>query len=166
MSYYIRKITRGKWPEDATEEIGKISADAITGCTRTTQNKLSLWKVENINKSIDDVIPIITGFDKPNRCEIVYIDGKELETAGIEIEKSSEDARTAIDSYKETHYNAIIKDLNGLGKFADVVLSSLKNFKRFTDGEVKKKLVSMISTGEVAKENLDQKLVEKITPRT
>lgn len=57
MSYYIRKISRAKWPEDVSEaEVKDVRADAITGCLRTTSDELSLWKVEKIGNPEEDAL--------------------------------------------------------------------------------------------------------------
>ncbi|HXD92952.1 MAG TPA: hypothetical protein VNX01_07035, partial [Bacteroidia bacterium] len=44
MAFYVRKISRSKWEKGSQSD---PDADAITGCTRTSQNTLSLWLVEN-----------------------------------------------------------------------------------------------------------------------
>ena len=80
MAYYIRKIARSKWQEsqlstdedEAIEEVKRVKADAITNCIKTTGNKLSLWRVEEKRDSIDDIIPLIIGFERPDTCDVVY----------------------------------------------------------------------------------------------
>ena len=147
MAYYVRKIARTKWQEqplsnDATEaekEVKKVSADAITNCTKTTENKLSLWRVEEKSETIEDIIPLITGFDRPDTCDVIYISEDDLLEEGLTIEQSSKDANTPIEELKKFHYNAVVSDYEGLGKFAKVVLKSLKNHKRFKGKEVKTK---------------------------
>lgn len=80
MAYYVRKISRSKWQENqlstdtkkALEEIKSVKADAITNCIKTTGNKLSLWKVEEKKDSIEDIVPLIIGFERPDTCDIIY----------------------------------------------------------------------------------------------
>ena len=79
MAYYVRKISRSKWQENqlstdtkkALEEIKSVKADAITNCIKTTGNKLSLWKVEEKKDSIEDIVPLIIGFERPDTCDII-----------------------------------------------------------------------------------------------
>lgn len=170
MAYYVRKISRPKWQENqlstdeikALEELRRVKADAITNCIKTTGNKLSLWKVEEKSNSIEDIIPLIIGFDRPDTCDVIYISDEILLEEGITLEQSCEDANTPLDNLKKYHYNAIVKDYEGLGKFAKVVLKSLNNHKRFKEKEVKTKLKEMLNNHEIEKEMISDKLYEKI----
>lgn len=171
MAYYVRKIARSKWQANPLDKdspitesvIQKVAADAITNCTKTTGNKLSLWKVEEINNTIDDIVPLIIGFERPDTCDVVYISEEELENEGIELEQSSIDANTPIEELKQLHYNALVNDYEGLGRFAKVVLISLENHKRFKGKEVKEKLQKMLENHELEKGMISDKLYEKIS---
>lgn len=171
MAYYVRKISRSKWQENelsvdtkkALDEIKGVKADAITNCIKTTGNKLSLWKVEEKSESIEDIVPLIIGFDRPDTCDVIYISEQMFSEEGIELEQSVEDANTPLESLKKYHYNAIVKDYEGLGKFAKIVLKSLNNHKRFKGREVKVKLKNMLDNHEIEKEMISDKLYEKIS---
>ncbi len=171
MAYYVRKISRSKWQEDplsadeekALLEVKKGAADAVTNCIKTTGNKLSLWRVEEKRDSIDDIIPLIVGFERPDTCDIIYISDEVFLQEGIVIEQSSEDANTPIEELKQYHYNAIVEDYEGLGKFARIVLRSLDNHKRFKGKEVKTKLREMLDRQEIDREMISDKLYEKIS---
>ena len=171
MAYYVRKISRSKWQEDplsadeekALLEVKKVAADAVTNCIKTTGNKLSLWRVEEKRDSIDDIIPLIVGFERPDTCDIIYISDEVFLQEGIVIEQSSEDANTPIEELKQYHYNAIVEDYEGLGKFARIVLRSLDNHKRFKGKEVKTKLREMLDRQEIDREMISDKLYEQIS---
>lgn len=171
MAYYVRKIARSKWQESqlsnndvqAVEEVKRVKADAITNCIKTTGDKLSLWRVEEKRDSIDDIIPLIIGFERPDTCDIIYISDELFDEEEIVLEQSSDDANTPIEELKQYHYNAIIKDYEGLGKFAKVVLKSLNNHKRFKGKEVKTKLKDMLDNHEIEKNMISEKLYEKIS---
>lgn len=171
MAYYVRKISRSKWQENplsadeekALQEVKRVAADAVTNCIRTTGNKLSLWRVEEKRDSIDDIIPLIVGFDRQDTCDIIYISEDVFWQEGIVIEQSSEDANTPIEELKKYHYNAIVDDYEGLGKFARVVLRSLGNHRRFKGKEVKTKLREMLDHQEISQEMISDKLYEKIS---
>ena len=79
------------------------------------------------------------------------------------MEQSSDDANTPIEELKQYHYNAIVKDYEGLGKFAKVVLKSLDNQKRFKGREVKTKLKDMLNNHEIEREMISEKLYEKLS---
>lgn len=171
MVYYIRKIARSKWQanalssdaELAEKEVKSVSSDAITNCTKTKGNKLSLWKVEQKSDTINDIIPLIVGFERPDTCDVIYISEEDLKEEGLVVEKSKEDANVPIEELKENHYNAIVGDYEGLGKFAKVVLKSLNNHKRFKGKEVKEKLQLMLENHEIEENMISKKLYEKIS---
>lgn len=171
MAYYIRKISRSKWQEhqlsddvvQAEYEVKRVKADAITNCIKTTGNKLSLWKIEEKTNSIDDIIPLIVGFERPDTCDIIYISEETLFEEGISLEQSENDANVPLEKMKKYHYNAVVGDYEGLGKFAKVVLKSLNNHKRFKGKEVKEKLREMLGHHEIEKEMISEKLYEKIS---
>ena len=171
MAYYVRKIARSKWQENplsankeqAIEEVKSVKADAITNCIKTTANKLSLWRVEEKRDSIDDIIPLIIGFERPDTCDIIYISDEVFSEEEITLEQSSDDANTPIEELKQYHYNAIVNDYEGLGKFARIVLKSLNNHKRFKGKEVKTKLQDMLNNHEIEKDMISEKLYEKIS---
>lgn len=171
MSYYIRKIARSKWQEnqlstnevDAINEVKNVKADAITNCIKTTGNKLSLWKVDEKRDVIEDIVPLIVGFERPDTCDIIYISDEVFKEEDIELEQSPEDANTPIEELKQYHYNAIVGNYEGLGKFAKIVLRSLGNYKRFKGKEVKDKLKDMLNSHEIEKEMISEKLYDKIS---
>ena len=171
MAYYVRKIARSKWQEthlssneaQAREEVKRVKADAITNCIKTSDNKLSLWRVDDKKDSIDDIVPLIIGFERPDTCDVVYISEEVFSEEQITLEQSSDDANTPIEELKQYHYNAIVKDYEGLGKFAKVVLKSLDNQKRFKGKEVKTKLKDMLNNHEIEREMISEKLYEKLS---
>jgi len=166
MGYYIRKLSRAKWPDG--EELKaiaykKVRADAITGCTRTTDNKLSLWKVDKKGVAIEDALPLIVGFEKPNRCEILYIDEKLLLDEGIDIEQ--ELGNTPLKDLADTHFNAVVNDYEGLGKFARVMLRALNekdNYIKIKENDVKKAVKDLVESGRLPAEKLNSKMQEKL----
>lgn len=172
MIYYIRKISRHKWqeeplsdiPEVAQNQINNVSADAITNCLKTTSNKLSLWRVDidQNNFTINDVIPLIMNFERPNNCDVVYIPESLLLNTNLILQQSENDANTPIEQYKKTHYNIIVNNYAGLGKFSKVVLQSLCNHKRYKVREVETKLKEMLENHVIEQQMISSKLFEKI----
>lgn len=171
MSYYIRKIARSKWQanrlsqneEEAINEINSVKADAITNCIKTTGNKLSLWKVEEKRDAIEDIVPLIVGFERPDTCDVIYISEEIFEEEGIELENSPEDANISIEELKKFHYNAVVGDYEGLGKFAKVILRSLDTHQRFCRREVREKLKNMLKNHEIERDMISENLYGKIS---
>lgn len=172
MSYYVRKINRAKWPKQVNEivqsSVDSIQADAITGCMKTSGNKLSLWKVDRFdgknNNSIQNIWPIIAGFERPSRCDVIYISDEDLESVGIEVQQSPDDARTCIAGMDEYHYNAIVNDYKGLGEFARIITNALHTFYRFQDKDVATELKDMVNNGILKKSDLPDTMFCKLYP--
>lgn len=164
MSYYIRKISRSKWPKEiANAKVADVRADAITGCLRTTEDKLSLWKVERIGNPEEDLLPLITGFEKPNRCEVVYIDEKLLIDAKVDLVQ--EKGNTPLKELQDTHYDAIVNNYEGLGTFAQIILTVLNEENtsvRISDKKVAQIIKSLVEDGKINKEDLNTKMQEKL----
>lgn len=169
MTYYVRKISRAKWPNNEHEsdfdydnfDINELKADAITGCIKTSSNELSLWKIESKDEDINAILPIVAGFEKPNTFDIVYIQEEDLKEAGIELNKTK--GRTPVIELQELHYDADVKNYSGLGTFAKIITHALKdNYKRIKEKDVKKIIEKAIADGKLNKEDLDLKMQEKL----
>jgi hypothetical protein len=81
MPTYIRKISRAKWQKGYEE--GSIpsdaNADAITGCTRTSDNTLSLWKVDNEGQIDEAILALSTSFQRLDGIDVLLIDDTDID---------------------------------------------------------------------------------------
>lgn len=75
--YYMRKISRGKWPEEnkiAQATLEDISADTVTSELKTDHNTLSFWEA-NSPEEIDDVfVALASNLDSIGTMCIVKIE--------------------------------------------------------------------------------------------
>src|SRR5680860_1384079 len=55
----VRKIEKAKWMQNDILNGEEVSADAITNCTRTNKNKLSLWFIQD-ESNLDDAVLALT----------------------------------------------------------------------------------------------------------
>ncbi|MDR3160322.1 MAG: hypothetical protein LBU28_01755 [Spirochaetaceae bacterium] len=162
MPLLIRKIEEQKWRQNDILHGAEVSADAITGCLRTYQNTLSLWKVESEEEINDAVLAIVSFFDKADTIDIVKIDPALLEEKSLKYEPSI--GKTAYTYFENRHFDLIELSYKKLGFVADVIVSCLRNNKnqRFYRKEIKNLIREGLDTGKIDKKDLKPKLIEDL----
>lgn len=77
MTYLLRKISHSKWECNKGRAPDNISADAITGCTRTSNNTLSVWVSDSIDfqdESVEKIIvALATTMSEPATIDLVWL---------------------------------------------------------------------------------------------
>ena len=141
MAFLVRKIARGKWPNEAEYPnacIEKLPAKTITVDLQSRDDCLSTWKIDNLDKLEDAILILATAADRLGTIYVAIIDWNDLEEKGLEAIQT--EGNTEIEHLKETHYDIINLNYKSLGKFADLIIDALKNDmgKRYTDGMLKK----------------------------
>jgi len=140
MPFFLRKISRAKWDPNLQVESGLFTADAITGCNRTTKNKLSIWlsetkdfKDEGVEKLI---VALATTMEKPAHLDLLWLDGDWLSSKGFSIE-----VNPGMTRYESVNY--LHRDIAGLNHAGLAVVSSHivsqinnQNHKRILKNEV------------------------------
>lgn len=141
MSYYLRKISLPKWQSNIDKETANFTADAITGCTRTSKNTLSVWESPTIDfdhKSVSYLIAALaTTMDRPDVIDLVWLEKAWLEQNDIKIVETL--GQSKIESVN--HYHRDLSELTHrtLGIVASHIVSQIGNevnFKRITKSEV------------------------------
>lgn len=161
MSYLVRRITVSYWPDGENcilENIDNLSADAITNDLKTTDNKLSLWEIENLNQLEDVALAIATTRNEKKDFLIVAINKEDIEL-DFDLEKDNL-GDTAYTKYKESHYDLMQLTLFNLKKFAKKIVDTLKK-QQFTYNfifyENKSKLVALYTSGALDESTLKKK---------
>ncbi|EJL87998.1 hypothetical protein [Pantoea sp. GM01] len=94
MSYLLRKISIAKWEPNLTLQPENFTADAITGCTRTSGNTLSVWSSDSMNFSTEEVEKIVvalaTTMSAPDTVDLIWLDEQWLNDNGVAIDYDSE----------------------------------------------------------------------------
>ncbi|SEA18617.1 hypothetical protein [Microbulbifer marinus] len=89
MSFLLRKISKSKWESNLDKQPDDFSADAITGCTRTNKNTLSVWKSTTANFESDEckelVVAVATTMDRPDAIDLLWLEQDWLQEKGIAI---------------------------------------------------------------------------------
>lgn len=90
MTYLLRKISPNKWQPNIGRIPGNHTADAITGCTRTTMNTLSVWSSNTNNFEDDGVKNLVVGLavemEQPAKIDLLWLEEDWLVRQGLSIE--------------------------------------------------------------------------------
>ena len=81
------------------------------------------------------------------------------------IEVIQEKGNTPLEELADTHYEALVKNYDGLGRFARVILTSLKNdenFVKLSDRKVKSIIKELVESGRLSAEQLNDTMQEKL----
>lgn len=111
MAYFLRKFSRAKWDFNVGIAPELFTADAITGCTRTTKNKLSIWLSETDN--FNDVtvqkliVALATTMNEPASIDLIWLDPAWFNEKGYLIEDN--DGKT-----RYTRVNCLHRDIANL----------------------------------------------------
>ncbi|WP_036626524.1 hypothetical protein [Pantoea sp. AS-PWVM4] len=112
MAFYLRKFSRAKWDFNVNLEPSMFTADAITGCTRTNKNKLSIWLSETNDFNDESVqkliVALATTMTEPASIDLIWLDPTWFESKGYLIEKN--DGKTRYSRVNFLHRD--IADLN------------------------------------------------------
>lgn len=163
MSILVRRINRAKWEQINNEDdISDSSADAITNCLKTTNNDLSVWKIDTIEGLEDAILALITRPDQTKLSTLHYV----LLDENIVLEKgltlTEEKGNTVVESLKDTHKNISKLTYSRLGIVKYLILNSLvKNEETFfTKAKLKKILKDAITKGKLDKNDLNSDLIQ------
>ncbi len=162
-----RKINRAKWSPKAYLPQDAIRADAVTGCLRTRDDRLSMWQCEDDPDDLDQVFlalatgPLNTGFDT---MDIVVIAENELENAGVTRETTL--GETAVPALRSRHVDLVALDLEKLAALAKLLALCVRSshVKRRTQGEIKKLVTDAHNKGHIQSEELKEELRRQLTP--
>jgi len=89
MSFLLRKVSLSKWQQNKDKCPDEFTADAITGCTRTTRNTLSVWNSDSIDFDSDEVknlvVALAVTMREPAAIDLLWLEQSWLEENGINI---------------------------------------------------------------------------------
>lgn len=163
MIFYLRKITRGRWPGEKliSETTPKdIEADTLFSEIQTDNNKLSVWKASDEN-DINDIFVALASNCK-NISTISAIKINECDVKNLLFEK--EDGDTPTFGINQKHRNITCLNYGSLG---DILFSIIKAFNndgyiRKTKSEMKRILANAYKSGKIDKEHISPDLEREI----
>ncbi|GAB6395526.1 MAG: hypothetical protein MdMp024_1838 [Bacteroidales bacterium] len=157
----IKKIDKAKWfSGDIINE--PPSADAITNCLNTKQNKLSVWRINNESELKEAVLAIVSGQDHLETIDVVMLDDDYFVEHRISAEAI--DGRTPVEDLKHTHRNLCSLNLLTLGMVAEHVVENIKNdkLKRFTRAQLKDIITDAVTKKRLNFSDLKEDIQKKI----
>ncbi|WP_281558441.1 hypothetical protein [Thalassomonas sp. RHCl1] len=145
MTLLLRKFSKTKWQDNIDKPLTNYHADAITGCTRTAGNTLSVWVVNNNDFGSEDIKKLIAAvaltMNQPATVDFILLDEKKLKSKDINLSKTPGD--TPFESINHLHKDIVDIDYNKLGIVSEHIVAQMAveaNTKRIT----RAKLVSIV----------------------
>jgi hypothetical protein len=168
VTFLARKVSKAKWEEKGGVGLadGEISADAITGDLRTTENTLSFWKAEQADDTLwqQVTLAIAAGAERLDKIDIVWLEGATLIDSGITLEDTP--GKTPVKDLISYHVDAKNLDLIRLGKVAGLVAHALRDqqqrFKRVPVRDVLALLVDAVRANRMQLSDLHHKVREEV----
>lgn len=105
--------------------MAKLPADAVTTDLRTTQNELSVWKIQDESQLDDVFVALASNCDSIGTMRVVMISDDALQNLQIEEEECEGD--TPDESYNNLHCNMIHLNYESVGSLAMVIIDCLKD---------------------------------------
>ena len=162
MCYFVRKIELAKWKKNNPSNSSSVAADAITGCTRTRNNTLSVWKNNNMEELDKAVLAIASQFERLDTMDVVVINISDIISKGLTL--SDEIGITPYEDFSTRHFNICDLTYSSLGDVAEIILSSIENEfnHRYRISELKNIIKVGIIKGYIQKSSLKDKVKEII----
>lgn len=164
MAYLVRKVSRGKWPDEKQAK-DDYAGDTISDL-RTTKNTLSLWMIES-EEELDSAILALSASSKSETIEaidVAWFPIEVIDTYGITISKDTL-GDTVVSDLAETHRDVVNVTYKTLGDIADIItvaMSEQNRHKKVTLGTVKKGLAKAYKDKRISEEKCKPELLEKI----
>ena len=167
MALLVRKIARGKWPDNPCS-INCLQADAISDL-RTQGNTLSVWRVENSDE-LEEAILALAASSKTEKIEtitIVWADEEVFLKNGITVTDTVE-GDTVVTDLRPKHRDLSNLSYESLGVISGIIMNGLNssNTKRVPRLDVKKILVNAYKNNRISKEicteNLNIELINAV----
>lgn len=124
MAYFVRKIGISRWPDGqgfkfTTKE--DLPADTIINEFKTTNNTLSIWHAENLDKAYELGVSFVSRMDCEQKfIRLIAIPFEELDT-NFDLRHSPQDGDTAIKSFNQYHYDICKLTYGKLGKLGEII---------------------------------------------
>lgn len=154
----IRKVSLAKWKNSLAVGPDYISADAVTGCLRTTGNTLSVWKAETPEEYDQSVLALLASLTSMETIDIVRLEARELESNELELAETDGDTRAK--GLEGLHRDIINLNHGSLKSVAEIVKAKVAENKsiRLRRQEIKEILNKAVAEGIVDIDTLPDKI--------
>jgi len=168
MSYFVRKISKGKWKNDSDKAV--IKADALTSCLRTSGNTLSFWWIDDLAQIDDAKLAIAASNSNLDTFDIAIFTNEEMKAFGAPILETS--GTTACTDLAKTHRDLAELNADHLIKVSHAVLMKVQNdsIERVTFSKLKVMMKAAAANERLDLDLLSDAMKEKmglsVTPKT
>ncbi|QUJ67747.1 hypothetical protein KDD30_00775 [Photobacterium sp. GJ3] len=127
MSFLLRKISANKWEPNLGKISSQHTADAITGCTRTSNNTLSVW--HSNTKEFEDesvkklIVALAVSMPQPAKIDVLWLEEDWLVQQGLNI--NSNLANTCYRDVNPLHKDIEFLDHGKLGIVSEHIVNQL-----------------------------------------
>jgi len=162
MPLLVRKIDKGKWLQNDILRGDPVSADAITNCLKTKDNRLSLWRIPDRSRIDDAVLAQTTMFGCLDSIDVVILDEKTLGERGISIENVRGDTKVA--ELAEWHVHVTDLNVDTLAELAQSIVESLQTEReeRYEKGRLARLLASAVSQDRLSLDELREDVRNRV----
>ena len=117
MNFIARKLARSKWEKAPALDKSEISADAITGCLRTTNDTLSFWACEKRQDSLENVVlALASGAQRVDKMHILLLEEQVLNDLGLPLVETA--GETPVIDLRHLHRDIVRLSLERLSTLA------------------------------------------------
>jgi hypothetical protein len=164
MSLLVRKIEKGRWLQNDIRNGAEVSADAITNCTRTKGNALSVWEISGRDQVDDAVIAMVSQCDSLETIDVVLLGRTNLIEKGLEIKQTP--GTTALSDFGDKHHDIAGMTYRTLGILAALIVSEFRTDQviRYTRGQIERLLKEAVGNGRIQTDLLRAGVRSKICP--
>jgi len=173
MPLLVRKIDKAKWLQNDITGSEDVSADAITICLKTSDNKLSVWKVSTETDIEEAILAIVSGGDHLEAIDIITIDCQRMASDGIGFTQNPEKSVTRVQDLKDAHYDITDLSYGKLGVISQYIVDCFKKGQiinsckegqviRCTEIYLKGIMREAIEDGRLKKEDLPDSIQKKL----
>lgn len=139
MAFFVRKITRAKWPESEVS-VEEIPADVISIDLRTQQNRLSFWRIETLDDLEKAALALAVSSNTKSieKIDVVYISEEEIRAAGIVIDNNSP-GDTVVGDLMKLHCDFCELNYGSLGRISILINNNMQgnHYKRYSRKELR-----------------------------
>lgn len=163
MGLLVRKIALGKWSDSVEGQ--PTSADALTNCLKTSQNKLSVWRIDDENEIDEGILAIAASQEHLDKIDVVFFEESELEDKNISVSNEMPGDTACVD-LKQTHRDLCNLNANSLEIVAQEISNKIRNEKRIrrSRSNVKRILETAIAKGRIKTDDLHEDLGKHFKP--
>jgi len=158
----IRKISLAKWANSIDKNADGFSADAITGCLRTSENTLSVWRDGDDGSGDKSLLALLASQTRIDKLDLIRLNQSEVESRNLLLVATP--GNTAAEKYSNNHLDISNLDLDSLRSVAELVKQEVLNERseRISKAKFIELLLKGIEDGDVNEKALSAEVIKEL----